>query len=293
MTRDAGRHGRAAEAALARPAFDAAGLRRARGAARDSARHGHGRRRCRCSRRRRPSAAPSTTTRSRPRSRRLRMLLYWGCGEAIRPGQPKVADTEKMSLVGVRQDDRRSLAAGALERDPQCAVHVAERARAQDGAPGGEPARRPARPWQRDARHPVRDRRQAGLHGADARSRRPARSSGPTPLSWSTIPTAQGYFLQAMGFRQNGNEMIIWTSSELQDTGWGLMSLPAQRFRAPDDRRQGGAARVVTSCTIPKGVFEGVEGGDGQRHRLRRGTEPRAAAASGRSEDPHGSRSGR
>ena len=29
---------------------------------------------------------------------KVRMLLYWGCSEAVRPGQPKVLDTEKMSM---------------------------------------------------------------------------------------------------------------------------------------------------------------------------------------------------
>ena len=84
---------------------------------------------------------------------------------------------------------------------------------------------------------------------------------GPTPLTWTAIPTAQGYFLQAMGFRQSGNEMIIWTSSELQDTGWGLMTYLPNDFL----RRMIGDKVVlppsVTSCTIPKGVFAGAEGG--------------------------------
>jgi len=80
------------------------------------------------------------------------------------------------------------------------------------------------------------------------------------PLTWSKIPTAQGYFLQAMGFRQDGNEMIIWTSSELQDAGWGLMNYLPNDFL----RRMIGEKVVLpasaTSCTLPKGVFDGVEG---------------------------------
>ncbi len=34
-----------------------------------------------------------------PEKPKARMLVYWGCGDAIRPGQPKVADTQQMSLA--------------------------------------------------------------------------------------------------------------------------------------------------------------------------------------------------
>jgi len=34
-----------------------------------------------------------------PEKPKARMLVYWGCGDTIRPGQPKIADTEKMSLA--------------------------------------------------------------------------------------------------------------------------------------------------------------------------------------------------
>ncbi|NMC73784.1 MAG: hypothetical protein GYA56_05405, partial [Geobacteraceae bacterium] len=30
---------------------------------------------------------------------KMRMLIYWGCGETIRAGQPKVLDTDRMSLA--------------------------------------------------------------------------------------------------------------------------------------------------------------------------------------------------
>ncbi len=83
---------------------------------------------------------------------------------------------------------------------------------------------------------------------------------GPIPLSWATIPTAQGYFLQAMGSRQNGNEMIVWTSSELQDTGWGLMTYLPNDFLRRMINEKVVLPPSVTSCTIPKGVFDGVEG---------------------------------
>jgi hypothetical protein len=84
---------------------------------------------------------------------------------------------------------------------------------------------------------------------------------GPTPLAWTAIPTAQCYFLQAMGFRQSGNEMIIWTSSELQDTGFGLMNYLTNDFLRQMINEKVVLPPSTTSCMVPRGVFEGVEGG--------------------------------
>jgi hypothetical protein len=87
-----------------------------------------------------------------------------------------------------------------------------------------------------------------------------SRSATSRTSSRRSIGNAQGYFLQAMGHRESTGEMIIWTSSEVQDTGWGLMTwLPndflrrmiAEKVVLPPD---------VTNCTVPKDVFAGVEG---------------------------------
>ena len=85
---------------------------------------------------------------------------------------------------------------------------------------------------------------------ASAKGSFPARSA----LGWSAISNSQGYFLQAMADRQATGEMIIWTFSEIQDTGWGLMTwLPndflrrmiAEKVVLPPD---------VTHCMVPKDV---------------------------------------
>ena len=93
-TRDAGRHGGAAEAALARPALDAAGLRRARGAARDSARHGHGAG---------AAAARAAAGTARHRVRR---------GEAARE-----AEAAHAAVLGLRRGDPSRAAEGRRHRE--------------------------------------------------------------------------------------------------------------------------------------------------------------------------------
>ncbi len=195
-----------------------------------------------------------------PEKPKARMLVYWGCGDTIRPGQPKIADTEKMSmaefgqaLYGRTPPERWSAIRNAQLLWPN------ERKREQvppnASLIGDQLVRGSATP---DIKFVVGEK-QDFMAPMELAAAGPV--EGPTPVSWNPVPTAQGYFLQAMGFRQNGNEMIVWSSSELQDTGWGLMTYLPNDFL----RRMIGEKVVlppsVTSCTIPRGIFEGVDGG--------------------------------
>jgi len=196
-----------------------------------------------------------------PEKPKLRMLLYWGCGDAIRPGQPVVADTQKMSmadfgkaLVSRSPPERWSAIRDAQYRWPNERERDAKPIPANASLRGDQLVSGPVTP---DIRFAIGEK-QDFMAPLEISARGP--KDGPTGLSWTTIPTAQGYFLQALGFRQNGNEMIIWTSSEVQDAGFGLMSYLPNDFL----RRMIGEKVVLpasaTSCTIPKGIFEGVDG---------------------------------
>ncbi len=194
-----------------------------------------------------------------PEKPKARMLVYWGCGEAIGPGQPRVADTEKMSpqqfaqaLAGRSPPDRSSAIRNAQlrwpnEREPK-PVPAGASIQGEQFVHGN------ATP---DIRFMIGER-QDFMAPVEATSR--GTMPGPFALAWKSVPTAQGYFLQAMGHRNSTGEMIIWTSSEVHDTGWGLLTYLPNDFL----RRMIGEKVVLpptaTSCAIPKGVFEGVEG---------------------------------
>ena len=194
-----------------------------------------------------------------PEKPKARMLMYWGCGEAIRPGQPKVADTEKMSLVefGRALYGRAPPERWSAQRNAQL-LWPNEREKQQvppnASLRGDQLVRGNATP---DIKFSIGER-QDFMAPMEIAASGPIQ--GPTPLTWTGVPTAQGYFLQAMGFRQDGNEMIIWTSSELQDTGWGLMTWLPNDFRQRMISEKVVLPVSVTSCTIPRGIFEGVEG---------------------------------
>ena len=190
---------------------------------------------------------------------KARLLVYWGCGEAIRPGQPKVADTEKMTmqqfgqaLAGRSPPDRASAIRNAQlrwpnERDPKQVPANASLRGDQLVQGNATPDIRFAIGDRQDFMAPVEVVARGGM-------------PGPFALEWRSLPTAQGYFLQAIGHRQATGETIIWTSSEVQDTGWGLMGYLPNDFL----RRMIGEKVVLpadaTRCAIPRGIFENVEG---------------------------------
>jgi hypothetical protein len=195
-----------------------------------------------------------------PEKPKARMLIYWGCGDAVRPGQPVVADTDKMDMTqfgkafaGRSPPDRWSAQRNAQLLWPN--EREKQQVPANASLRGDQLVKGNATP---DIRFAIGER-QDFLPAMEVSA--PGGVEGPNPLSWAPVANAQGYFLQAMGFRQSGNEMIIWTSSELQDTGFGLMTyLPNDFLRKMIDEKVVLPASVV-SCTIPKGVFQGVEGG--------------------------------
>jgi len=190
---------------------------------------------------------------------KMRLLVYWGCGETVRPGQPRVADTEKMSMQEFGQ-----AFAGRSPPDRGTAIRNAQLRWPNEREPRQVPANASLRGDQLvqgnatpDIRFAIGER-QDFMAPVEVVAR--GAMAGPHAIEWRTVPTAQGYFLQAIGHREKTGEMIIWTSSEVQDTGWGLMG-----YLPNDFLRRMIAEKVVlpadaTRCAIPQGVFEGVEG---------------------------------
>ncbi len=193
-----------------------------------------------------------------PEKPKGRMLLYWGCGSEVRPGQPKVLDMATAGpgdfakfFVGRSATQRGAhLAAGRpvwpnpddSRMVPASASLQGEHAFSGKGIPDGFRFKIPAA---QDLMPSL------ALEQAD--------SSGATDLSWNAIATARAYFVSAMG--SNGKEdMVMWTSSELADTGFGLMDY---QTNAAVDRWLKEKVLLMpstTRCTVPKGIF-GEHGG--------------------------------
>lgn len=188
-----------------------------------------------------------------------KLLFYWGCGDKVRPGQPRVVDFAKSApeewasfMTGRFAPDRGAKAVAGRsvwpnERDRQRVPNGASLE--GDHAVGGEGVPAGLRFSLREAYDFMPKVRMTTAGDAKAS----------VNVGWQSINVAQGYFLTAMGARGE-QELIIWSSSEQPDPGWGLMDYlpPAQVKKLVGEKVV--LAPNVQSCAIPAGIFGGVEG---------------------------------
>ncbi|MFT3953335.1 MAG: hypothetical protein QM722_02680 [Piscinibacter sp.] len=191
----------------------------------------------------------------RPRGR---LLLYWGCGATVRAGQPKVLDMASASAGDIAKFfvSRRATQRGAHSASgrpvwpspadarmlPEQASLVGEHAFSGAGVPEGF---RFAIPSAQDLMPPLQ------LQQAD--------QGGATELRWAALPTARAYFVAGMGAAKQ-DEMVIWTSSELPDTGFGLLDYQPNASIDRWVKEKVLLPAGATGCTVPKGVLP-AEGG--------------------------------
>jgi hypothetical protein len=191
----------------------------------------------------------------KPETPKGRILVYWGCGERVRAGQPRVIDLARgnpaefgAALAGRHAADRgaRVNSSYALYPNEKNRVSLArESSLVGEHQVIGEGI--PASMKFRLA--PEQDI----MPAIDLDSRGPVAESIAT--SWRQVANARAYFLHAMG--KVGEDFVLWSSSDTGDTGMGLFDylpngtidrwLKERVLLQPD----------VTQCAIPKGIFAG------------------------------------
>jgi len=188
-----------------------------------------------------------------------KLLFYWGCGEKVRPGQPRVIDFSKADPA-----EWGRFMAGRFAPD-----------RGAKAVPGRSvwPNERNSQRVPKDASlngdHEVNgDGVPPGLHFAlkeaydfmpKLKMTAPGDPKAVVTVNWQGVANAQGYFLNAMGAKGE-NEMIIWSSSDQPDPGWGLLDYltPAKVKQLVGEKVV--LAPTVERCAIPEGIFGGAEG---------------------------------
>ena len=195
-----------------------------------------------------------------PEKPKGKLLFYWGCGDKVRPGQPRVVDFAKSGpdewvrfMTGRFAPDRGAKAVAGRsvwpnERDrqrvPNGASLEGEHAVSGEGVPA-------SLRFGLNSTYDFMPKIRMSTTGD------PKASS--VVVNWQSLSTAQGYFLSAMGARGE-EEMIVWSSSEQPDPGWGLMD-----YLAPAQVKKLIGEKVVLApdlqkCEIPAGIFGNVEG---------------------------------
>lgn len=182
-----------------------------------------------------------------------RMLIYWGCGEATRAGQPVIVDFARMG--------QGQMPSGTVARNV---------------AGGGPSSGRTNGLWpnQQDSKtvpdsasligeHTIRGNYTPDIRfslgaGHDFMERvelnSSARGAGAASVRWNTPSTATGYFATAMG--GDGNDVVMWSSSEVQESGGSLMDYipPAEVARLI--REKVVMPPQTTECTVPADVVK-------------------------------------
>lgn len=191
-----------------------------------------------------------------------RMLIFWGCGERARPGQPLVIDFAKMT-EGKMPPGMEAMSRG-LNVTPMQPPSPSR------NATYGEWPNEKTRTSVPGNGSLVGEHRIRGTYSPDiAFSLNGAQdflgplnlttnaisASGAGQLGWGAVPGAQAYLATAIGGGQD-DTVVLWTSSEVQ----------ASAFSLPDYLSNGDISRLVanralmgpqtTACTVPQEVVK-------------------------------------
>ena len=200
-----------------------------------------------------------------------RMSLYWGCGDTVRAGQPRVLD-----MASARPEDYKNFFVS--RRATQRGTHLA--------------AGRPVWPNEVDSRMVPANASLVGEHafsgqgvpegfkfaiGAQqdlmpAVELRQSDAGGATQLEWAALPTARAYFIAAMGAKGGSEaDLVFWTSSEVPEVGMGLIDYQTNPAVDRWLKEKVLLEPTVTRCTVPKGIFG--EGGGAMLRMIAYGSE--------------------
>ena len=188
-----------------------------------------------------------------------RMLIYWGCGETVRPGQPVIIDFANLNS----QDAARAFRSRAISRPRGPAPG---RNRTYGTWPNQEDSRPIPPAASLRGEHTISGNYSPEIRFSvdeahdfmDAVVFEPVRKTagGAYVVKWKPVPTATGYFATVMGQGENQNDMVTWSSSELQEMGQALMDYisPAEVARLIHEKVV--MPPQTTDCTVPAGIFK-------------------------------------
>lgn len=200
----------------------------------------------------------------RPRGR---LLLFWGCGETARPGQPVIIDFARVAEgqipPGLFAGERIRIA-----RPPSRSTWPTfgewpndDRAAGSKPIPAAASLVGPHRITGNYAPPIEFDLQQDWMAGlALSQARLP---SGAVALQWAAVPGATAHFAQMFGGKGDDRDstVVFWSSSEVQTFFSGLSDYVAPAEAARLVRAGQLMAPTQTSCAIPREAVAAVQGG--------------------------------
>ena len=193
---------------------------------------------------------------------RGRMLIFWGCGEHAKAGQPIVIDFAQMSAGKIPPGMEalgkglgvRTMQGPSVSRNATYGEWPNERTRTH--VPG-QASLVGDHVVQGNYSPQIKFALDAGLDflGALNLTTIARNPSGSGQLGWGAVTGAQAYLASAVGGGQN-ETVVLWTSSEVQAAAFAMPD-----YIGPADLDRLVASRALmspqtTSCTVPKEVID-------------------------------------
>jgi hypothetical protein len=211
----------------------------------------------------------------------MKISEYWGCGAAVRPGQPKIATFKvkggtingKGGMQSMDFQATGSLSKGlfAPDRDidlkpgyvywpnrkhgkqvPTGARLAGEHTITGDGIPA-------SMSFQVD---------QAADFMPKLMLRSQGEATSAVALGWPSVDRARAYFITGMHMQvisENSYHMTIWSSADVPGAGSGLHEYLGSSYIDKWLKQKVLLPPSATSCTIPKGIFGGSSSVEGQQ----------------------------
>ena len=216
----------------------------------------------------------------------VKITEYWGCGAAVRSGQPKVATFKVKG--GNRTIDSRNPMAGmqgiGVESTGSLSKGMYVPDRDIDLQPGYVywPNRNYGKQVPDDARlagqHQITgDGIPASMQfqveqNADFMPKLGLRTQGAPEdavgLSWPSVDRARAYFITGVHMQmlgENSFAMTIWSSADVPGAGQELHAYLSGSYVDKWLKQKVLLPASATSCTIPKGIFAGASNAQGQQ----------------------------
>lgn len=191
----------------------------------------------------------------KPGDAQMRMLFYWGCGDQVRPGQPREFSFKmkdgKVETSGDPQQGRYAPDRD-IHPDPSYAlwpnIQARKRPPANASLVGAHRITGPGVPESLQ----FELQRSADFMPPIALSSSGTAATG-IQLSWQPVDQAQAYFLHAVG--QRGQDMVVWSSAEVPDAGQGVMHYLTGAVLGRWLKEKVLLPPATTRCTVPAGIF--------------------------------------
>jgi hypothetical protein len=192
-----------------------------------------------------------------------RMLIFWGCGEHAKPGQPVVIDFAQMQAgkmpAGMEALGRglgvRSMQPPSPSRNATFGEWPNERTRinvpSEGSLVGDHLVRGNYSPDIKFTLTPPLD-----FLGALNLTTNAKTPTGAAQLGWGSVRGAQAYLASAVGGSNGGDTIVMWTSSEAQTAAFAMPD-----YIGPGDLERLVASHALmspqtTACTVPKEVVD-------------------------------------